>query len=85
FAVLALIMAAGFTWFASGDPDGLEWSIAKITGDTEIGAAAIPSTAFMPDYDSTFAGVIGGVIVMVLLWCVCAIIFRRRKASIRHQ
>ncbi|MDE6682948.1 MAG: energy-coupling factor ABC transporter permease, partial [Muribaculaceae bacterium] len=36
FAVLALIMAAGFTWFASGDPDGLECSIAKITAANEI-------------------------------------------------
>lgn len=79
--VLALIMAVGFTWLASSDPDGLEWSIARITGDTEIGVATMPATAFMPDYDSTFAGVIGGIIVMVMLWCVCALIFRRTKTS----
>ncbi len=79
---LALVMAVGFTWLASSDPDGLEWSIAKITGDTEIGVASVPATAFLPDYDSTFAGVIGGIIVMVLLWCVCALIFRRTKTSV---
>lgn len=79
FVAFALVMAAGFTWIASENPDGLEWSIAKITGNTELGAATIPSTAFIPDYDSTFAGIIGGVIVMVMLWCVCALLFRRKK------
>lgn len=76
FAVVALILAVSFTWLASSDPDGLEWSIEKITGSTEIGAATIPSTAVMPDYDSTFAGVVGGVIVMVMLWAICSILFR---------
>ncbi len=76
FLVIALILAGSFTWLASADPDGLEWSIEKITGSTEIGVAAIPSTALMPDYNSTFAGVVGGVIVMVMLWAICSIIFR---------
>lgn len=79
FAAVALVLAIGFTWIASGNPDGLEWSIAKITGNTELGTATIPSTAFIPDYDSTFAGIIGGVIVMVMLWCICALLFRRKK------
>ena len=80
FLGAALVMAIGFTWLASENPDGLEWSIAKITGDTELGVASIPSTAIMPDYDSSFAGVIGGVIVMVMLWCICAVLFRKRRA-----
>lgn len=75
----ALVMAIGFTWLASSNPDGLEWSIEKITGDTELGPAYVPATAFMPDYDSTFAGVVGGLIVMVVLWAICAILFRRKK------
>lgn len=79
FVAVALVMAVGFTWFASENPDGLEWSIAKITGDTELGVATVPATAFMPDYDSTFAGVVGGVIVMVVLWCVCTLIFRKKR------
>ncbi|MDE6297160.1 MAG: energy-coupling factor ABC transporter permease [Muribaculaceae bacterium] len=89
FGVAALIMAIGFTWFASADPDGLEWSIARITGDTEIGEAVIPSTAILPDYDSIFAGVIGGVIVMVMLWCIAALIFKKRRSPVlaekRHR
>jgi len=79
FAAVALVLAIGFTWIASENPDGLEWSIAKITGATELGVASIPSTAFIPDYDSTFAGIVGGVIVMVMLWCICALLFRRKK------
>ncbi|MDE7412541.1 MAG: energy-coupling factor ABC transporter permease [Muribaculaceae bacterium] len=81
FVVIAIIMAIGFTWIASENPDGLEWSIGKITGDTELGVASIPSTAFMPDYDSTFAGIVGGLIVMVALWGICAIIFRKRRVA----
>lgn len=81
FAAVALVLAVTFTWIASGNPDGLEWSIAKITGATELGSAYVPSTAIMPDYDSTFSGVVGGVIVMVMLWAVTAILFRRRKAA----
>ncbi|MDE6237402.1 MAG: energy-coupling factor ABC transporter permease [Muribaculaceae bacterium] len=76
---VALILAGGFTWFASENPDGLEWSIAKITGDTELGAAQIPSTAFLPDYNSTLSGIIGGVIVMVMLWAITALLFRNRR------
>ena len=81
FLALAIVMAVGFTWFASSNPDGLEWSIARITGDTELGTALVPSTAFMPDYDSTFAGLVGGAIVMVMLWCICALLFRKRKQT----
>lgn len=81
FLIIAIIMAVGFTWIASSNPDGLEWSIAKITGDTELGAASIPSTAFMPDYDSTFAGIVGGVIVMVMLWSICSLLFRKRRGK----
>lgn len=81
FLIIAIIMAVGVTWIASSNPDGLEWSIAKITGDTELGAASIPSTAFMPDYDSTFAGIVGGVIVMVMLWSICSLLFRKRRGK----
>ena len=32
----ALVTAGIFSWFASKNPDGLEWSIAKITGNEEL-------------------------------------------------
>lgn len=81
FAVLALAMGVAFTWIASSNPDGLEWSIARITGDTELAPAITPATALMPDYNSTFSGVLGGLIVVALLWGFCSIIFRKRHAK----
>ena len=34
--VLAVLAGGGLSWFASADPDGLEWSIQKITGEDEL-------------------------------------------------
>ena len=56
----ALIVGGVLSWFASANPDGLEWSILRITGQTELEAtdgiyetfSEIQSkTAFLPDYD----------------------------------
>ena len=53
------LAGAALSWFASANPDGLEWSIAKVTGGAELessGAAARglrplqEMTAFLPDY-----------------------------------
>lgn len=59
-ATAALVAAVGLAWFASSDPDGLEWSIQRIAGSSEIGGAAGPlqerlarlqeRTAILPDY-----------------------------------
>ena len=61
FAVAALLCGAALSWFASAYPDGLEWSVAGVTGSEETSLAA-PSaihrnlesvqtaTAIMPDY-----------------------------------
>lgn len=60
-AVSAVLSGAAFSWFSSVNPDGLEWSIAKVTGKEElIGEAGQPlhktsaelqeKTAFLPDY-----------------------------------
>lgn len=81
FAGLALLFACTFTWLASSDPDGLEWSISKITGSTELAPAVTPITAFMPDYNSTFSGVLGGMIVVALLWGFCSVLFKRRRVK----
>ena len=34
--LVALLTAGMLSWFASSDPDGLEWSIAKTTGEEEL-------------------------------------------------
>ena len=61
FAVAALLCGAALSWFASAYPDGLEWSVAGVTGSEETRLAE-PSplhrnletvqeaTAIMPDY-----------------------------------
>lgn len=41
----ALVTAVGLSWFASGDPDGLEWSIERVAGQAELQA---PQTAWHP-------------------------------------
>jgi len=58
--VAAIIAGGALSWFASSNPDGLEWSIAGVTGTEELagpadgvhGASASiqDKTAFLPDY-----------------------------------
>ncbi|UWG98456.1 energy-coupling factor ABC transporter permease [Dehalobacter sp. DCM] len=59
FLIAALVIGGGVSWFASANPDGLEWSMEKTAGVTELEAtdgihgflAGIQSkTAFLPDY-----------------------------------
>lgn len=59
-AVAAVVAAVALSWFASTYSDGLEWSIAKVTGteealpaDSSVQEAAAQlqeGTAFLPDY-----------------------------------
>lgn len=60
FVILAVITGGALSWFASTHPDGLEWSIEKVTGKGELeeqtsGIAPTlkgiqEKTAFLPDY-----------------------------------
>ncbi|MBM7867615.1 cobalamin biosynthesis protein CbiM [Heliobacterium gestii] len=59
-AVSAVIVGGLLSWFASANPDGLEWSMEKTAGTTELEASddvhnafAVlqKKTAFLPDYD----------------------------------
>ena len=60
FLAAAVLTGGVVSWFASGDPDGLEWSIAKVTGKDEwkgpeqgihgMMAALQEKVAFLPDY-----------------------------------
>jgi len=60
-AIAAMVSGVAFAWFASTDPDGLEWSIARVTGSEEFAgetSAAVheaatsiqEKTAFLPGY-----------------------------------
>ncbi|MDR2394260.1 MAG: energy-coupling factor ABC transporter permease [Treponema sp.] len=63
FLVLTILVGGLLSLFASAYPDGLEWSIEKVTGTAELEregsvyettASVVETTAFMPDYG--FAG-----------------------------
>lgn len=85
FAIATLLLGGAFTWIASSDPDGLEWSVDKVSGITDLSSIKLP-TAVMPDYNSTFAGIIGAILVMVMLWALTTVLFHRlRKAGVRSR
>ena len=57
--IAVVVVGGGLSWFASANPDGLEWSMEKTTGTAELEASGgiyktlseIQSkTAFLPDY-----------------------------------
>jgi cobalt/nickel transport system permease protein len=60
-ALAAMIVGGGLSWFASADPDGLEWAAAKVSGKEELSApetgihgaldALQKRIAFLPDYN----------------------------------
>lgn len=59
-AILTVLVSGGLSLYASGNPDGLEWSMERVAGTTELegnsevheAAADIQNhTAILPDYD----------------------------------
>jgi cobalt/nickel transport system permease protein len=84
-AVLAVLIGGGLSLVASQYPDGLEWSIAKITGSTEVEAAGgiydtaesvQETTALLPDYafkgsDSAFGTTFSGIVGGIVVVGVC--------------
>ncbi|MDE7426971.1 MAG: energy-coupling factor ABC transporter permease [Muribaculaceae bacterium] len=86
FAVAAVVLGGTFSWIASTNPDGLEWSIGKVAGAAEPVASGLSAaasdfqadTAPVADYGSTFSGIIGIAVVLILLWAVSTLLRRRR-------
>ncbi len=96
--VLVILAAAGLviggllSHLASSDPDGLEWSVQKVTGQPEIeGGGALAEwasgvqerTAILPDYafrdserGTSFSGIVGALAVLALC-VVLGLLFRR--------
>jgi len=66
FLVAALAVGGLLSWFASGQPDGLEWSMAEASGSEDleaprtgthgVAAKVQDSVAFLPDYALPAAG-----------------------------
>lgn len=82
-----IVIGGGLSLFASGNPDGLEWSIQKITGSTEVTASGElysfaenlqKDTAILPDYSfqdssSALGTSFSGVIGGIIVIGVCII------------
>jgi len=66
FAALAVLTGGVMSWFASSHPDGLEWSIARVTGQANVAdggsrvhallASLQARTVLLPDYALPSAG-----------------------------
>lgn len=90
-AASALVIGGLLSHLASSHPDGLEWSVEKVTGMTEVeGGGALAQwaagvqdrTALLPDYafrdserGTSFSGIVGALLVLVLC-VVLGLLFR---------
>lgn len=98
-AALAAFILLGSTIFyryASGNPDGLEWSIAGVANDHELAQIELAhresvhedavrvqaATAFMPEYDNHLAGLVGCGAVLIVVCAGFALISNKRKKLI---
>ncbi len=91
FGVATVILAGGLAFFASEYPDGLEWSIQKITGSTDLESKPSQlgivlekfqhATSIMPDYENNFAGIFGALAVIILVWGISALLTKHRIKS----
>ncbi len=84
-AAAAVVISGILSLLASSKPDGLEWSIAKITGSTEVeaegelydtAASVQESTALLPDYafknsDSALGTTFSGIVGGLVVVAVC--------------
>ena len=92
-AVASVIIGGIVSLFASGYPDGLEWSMEKVAGTAEleatgkayeIAAAVQDKTALLPDYEHTsLSGIVGLLIVLGLCVAVSYIFkfFKNKKTA----
>lgn len=92
-AVASVVIGGIVSLFASGYPDGLEWSMEKVAGTSELEAAGKvyevaasvqDKTALLPDYEHTsLSGIIGLLVVLVLCVAVSYIFkfFSNKKAA----
>lgn len=74
-----LIIFIGFIagYIASPLPDGLEWSIINTYG----GEIEAPSNtiAIMPDYNHSFAGLLGSLVIILIIYALGKFINRKQS------
>lgn len=89
FTLAALLTGGVLAVWASEKPDGLEWSIEKVTGSTDLDRDASPlapqaggilrRTALFPDYDSRLSGIVGTLLTLAVVWSIGSLAVARRK------
>lgn len=82
---LVVIIAGGFSLLASSNPDGLEWSIEKLTGNTEIESkennvyqtaqSIQATTTILPDYSFENSDNSLGTSVSGIVGCIITVVF----------
>ena len=82
---LVVIIAGGFSLLASSNPDGLEWSIEKLTGNTEIESkennvyqtaqSIQDTTTILPDYSFENSDNPLGTSVSGIVGCIITVVF----------
>lgn len=99
FGIASLLIAGGLSYFASVNPDGLEWSIQNVAGVSElfsnesihaISAKIQELTSFLPGYAPSndpngtgLAGIIGSLITFALAGGVGVLIYVVKKKKIK--
>ena len=92
FAVATVVIIGVVVWFASANPDGLEWSIEKVAGVEEVepehptvvsvlAGKVAKSTSIMPGYENPLSGIVGTIIVLAIIWCISAMVIRKPSRS----
>lgn len=100
-SIVSVLIGGGLSLFASSNPDGLEWSIEKASGNNELEvkgklhetlANVQEKTSVLPDYSlinsssetlgTSFAGIVGTIIVCFTLVGVCKIVNKLRRTNV---
>ncbi len=94
-AVTALVIGGLLSLVASENPDGLEWSMERIAGTTELEAAGSvydsfaavqEATALLPDYEHTsLSGIVGAIIVAALCAGIIALVSLKRRKTAANE
>ena len=69
----------------------MEWSIGKVAGTDELAQEHVSAlsvgaqnlqdaTSIMPDYDNSFAGIAGAVMVLLLVWLFTSLLVKRKRS-----
>lgn len=78
-AVASLVAGGALSWFASANPDGLEWSIARVAGsESPVGAAATLAERPAIDLGPSVSGLAGGALTLIVV-AVAGVLLSRRS------